>query len=264
VAAFDRSVLRNPRWILALVVALGLAALFVRLGVWQLDRLQERRASNALIESRAESPARPLDVLISEVGEAPEDLVYRATTVEGTFRQDLEFVSIGRTFGSAVGSLILTPLELEDGRLLVVARGLVPSDEAGPPATTYPPPEGLATVTGRIDDGEEPLRIGEPDPDGGVLTSLSRVDLEYIDRWIPGEVLGISILLDEVSPPEPRGQPVRVPPEELGEGSHLGYAIQWFGFAVIAVVGVGFLVYRAGTREGPAVSETERDSVPIP
>lgn len=263
-ATFDRSILRNPRWILALVVALGLAALFVRLGMWQLDRLDERRASNALIESRTESPPRPLDELIAEFGSDPAELVHRSARVRGTFRQDLEFISVGRTFGAAVGTLVLTPLELEDGRLLVVARGLVPTDEAGPPAVAHPPPSGLVTVTGRIDDGEDPLRIGEPDPVDGVLTSLSRVDLDYIAEWLPADVLDISMLLDEVSPAEPGEQPVRVPDEELGEGSHLGYAIQWFGFAVIAVVGVGFLVYRAGTRDDEAVSETERDSVSIP
>ena len=263
-ATFDRSVLRKPRWILALVVALGLAGLFVRLGIWQLDRLDERRASNALIESRMESAPRPLDDLVDEYGSDPSDLIHRTATVRGTFRTDLEFISVGRTFGPAVGTLVLTPLELDDGSLLVVARGLVPPGEAGPPAAGHPPPEGAVTVTGRIDDGEEPLRIGEPDPDGGVLTSLSRVDLDYIDEWIPGDVLDISLLLDEMSPPEPAGQPVRVPPEELSEGSHLGYAVQWFGFAVIAVVGVGFLIYRAGTRPDTVDSESERDSVRVP
>ena len=45
VAAFDRSVLRQPRWILAFIVGLLLAMAFVRLGVWQLDRLDQRRSA---------------------------------------------------------------------------------------------------------------------------------------------------------------------------------------------------------------------------
>ena len=225
-ATFDRSVLRNPRWILAIVVALALAGLFVRLGVWQLDRLDERRASNALIEERTAGAPVPLDQLVARHGDDPADLVYRQAIVEGVYRPDLEFVSVGRTYGDARGTLVLTPFELPDGSLLVVARGVVPPELAGPPAEQHPPPSGAVVLTGRIDDGEEPLRIGEPDPDDGVLVSLSRVDLAYIDRWIAADVLPISLLLDASDPSAPSEQPARIPSEELTEGSHLGYAVQ--------------------------------------
>jgi surfeit locus 1 family protein len=131
---------------------------------------------------------------------------------------------------------------------MVVVRGIVPGGTAGPPAEGFETPEGRVEVVGTLDDGEEPLRIGEPDPENGILTSLSRVDLEYIDRWTEGDVLPVSLTLVAQEPDNPNGDPIPIPPEELTEGSHLGYAIQWFGFAVIVLIGVGFLVWRAGSK----------------
>ena len=231
-----------------MVVAAMLTLLFVRLAFWQLDRLDERRTRNAAIEATADASPEALGDLVARYGLDPDALNYRPAIAIGTYRTDLEFFSVGRTVGDATGTLVLTPLELADGALLVVVRGIVPPGTAGPPADGFEPPPGQVAVTGRLDDGEEPLRIGEPDPEGGVLTSLSRVDLAYIDRWIDGDVLPVSLVLVEQAPVNPGSSPIPIPPEELTEGSHLGYAVQWFGFALVVLVGVAFLIWRAGTR----------------
>ena len=229
-----------------MVVGALLALLFVRLGMWQLDRLEERRAENAVIEARGSEQPRALEALIGQIGMEPSELVYRPAFVEGTYRTDLEFFSIGRTYGELSGTLVATPLELADGSLLVVVRGIAPPGVGGPPATGFEPPRGNVRLVGRLDDGEEPSRLGESPPDDGVLTSLSRLDLAYIDEWIEGDVLPVSLLLDEQEPPsEVALEPI--PPDELSEGSHLGYAVQWFAFAATVIVGVGILIWRAGS-----------------
>jgi cytochrome oxidase assembly protein ShyY1 len=256
VATFDRSVLRNPRWILAIVIGALVGIGFIRLGIWQLDRLDERRSSNALIEQRASDEPRPLEDLSRDLGADPQVLVHRRAIVEGRYRSDLEFFSIGRTYGDTSGTLVVTPLELDDGTLMAVVRGLIPPDTPGPPAEGFGTPTGRVTVIGRLDDGEEPLRIGEPDPPGGVLRSISRIDLDYIDRWVEGDVLPINVVLESQDPPDDGGSPSPVPEDEMTDGPHLGYAVQWFAFAVIVIVGVGFLVWRAGTT-APEGTSTE-------
>jgi len=238
------------------------ATLFVRLGIWQLDRLDQRRAANALILERGTQETRALDPLVSDYGMDPAALEYRSTTVEGIYRPDLEFVSIGRTAGSTSGTLVATPLQLDDGALLIVIRGIVPSGTPGPPVQGYEVPEGRVILTGRIDDGEEPLRIGEPDPEGGVLRSIARIDLGYIDAWIDGDVIPISLILETQVPSGPAGTPVPIPPDELSEGPHLGYAIQWFAFAVIAIIGAFWIVWRAGTESTGRLNDGE--SAPAP
>ena len=264
-AQFDASVLKQPRWILAIVVGVVLALSFIRLGIWQLDRLDERRASNAVIEDRRSGVERPIEGLIGQYGLEPTDLIDRAAVVEGTYRTDLEFFSVGRTYGDLSGTLVATPLELADGSLLVVVRGIVPPDTAGPPAEGFEPPSGLVVARGIVEDGEEPPRITEPEPAEGVLSSISRLDLEFIDAWIDGDVLPVSMTLVSQEPANADRTPVPVPAAELTEGSHLGYAVQWFAFALIVVVGVGYLIWRAGSADAPAEvtsgSEPDRDPV---
>ncbi len=228
-----------------IVVSFAFAAIFVYLGSWQLDRLAQRQERNATIASRIDEPARPLQTLRSELSDDPDQLAFRHTTAIGTYRPDDEFISIGRIYGRTAGTLVATPLDLEGGSVLIVIRGIVPGQTEGPPAVGYGVPTTPLVVEGRIATGEESSRIGEPDPPSGHLEELSRLDLAFIDSWVEGDVLPFMLLLDDQIP-ESEAAPITIPNEELTEGSHLGYAVQWFAFAVIAVVGLGFLLYRAG------------------
>lgn len=248
-SSFRPSILKEPRWILAVLVATVLVVGFVRLGLWQLDRLEERRTSNALVELRQIEEPRSLEALLAQYGEDPEDLIYRQATVTGRYVAGDEFFSIGRRYDDLSGTMVITPLELADGSLIIVVRGLVPTDTQGPPAQGYGPPTGVVTLTGRIDDGEEPLRIGEQDPADGVLQSISRVDLAYIDLWLDGDVRPISLTLREQNPQSSGNQPIPIPTEALSEGRHLGYAVQWFAFAIIVGAGVASLIRKAGTTQ---------------
>jgi cytochrome oxidase assembly protein ShyY1 len=54
-----------------------------------------------------------------------------------------------------------------------------------------------------------------------------------------------------------RERPIPAPLPDTSEGPHLSYAIQWFTFAAIALVGYGLLVRRA--RRGTAASQPTSD-----
>ena len=71
---------------------------------------------------------------------------------------------------------------------------------------------------------------------------------------------------DESDPPEPNAadptQPepdsiLPVPPPELSEGPHLGYAVQWFIFSAIAVVGYPLVLRRVALRRGKEVDDRD-------
>ena len=231
------------------------------LGLWQLNRLDERQTRNAAIIARSDEPVRPLVSLIADHEGDEERLAHRRTIVVGTYRTDEEFLSVGRVYGDVVGTLVVTPLDREDGSVLMVVRGVAPSGIAGPPAVGYEVPRGTVTLEGLIGEGEAPLRIGEADPPSGTIESISRIDLAFIDKWIDGAVLPFTLLLDTQSPAS-AAEPTRIPPEELSDGSHLGYAIQWFAFAVIAVVGVVALLRRAA-RSDPKDEASEGPYLPV-
>jgi cytochrome oxidase assembly protein ShyY1 len=187
----------------------------------------------------------------------PGELNHRQAIVTGRYLNDDEFFSIGRTYDGVSGTMVLTPLELEDGSVMIVVRGLVPVGTEGPPAAGYEVPQGQVTVTGRLDDGEEPLRIGEPPPDSGVIEGISRIDLAYIDQYYARDVLPVDIVLETQQPGNEDSAPFPIPVEELTEGRHLGYAVQWFAFAVVALVGTVVLIWRAGTERPTSENEME-------
>ena len=248
-ASFDTATLRRPRWILAIIFGLLLAVVFARFGLWQLSRLDERRAYNATVTARIDSEPRPLESLVGQLGNDPAVLVDRRAIVTGRYINEDEFYSVGRNYDGVTGTLVLTPLELDSGSIMIIVRGLVPVGTPGPPAPGYETPTGVVSLTGRLDDGEEPLRIGEAPPESGVLEGISRVDLAYIDTWYEGDVLPINLILETQTPPNAGDSPIPVPQEELTEGRHLGYAVQWFAFALIAIAGIIALIWRAGTSE---------------
>src|SRR5690349_10524273 len=113
----------RARW-LFLSISLATAVVCVRLGVWQLARLAQRRAMNA---EAAAALARPPVVLPG--GSMPA----AGVRVRATGRFDLEhqFVLRGRAHDGAPGVEIGTPFTLT-GRdtAILVDRGFVPSDNA--------------------------------------------------------------------------------------------------------------------------------------
>jgi surfeit locus 1 family protein len=188
----------------------------------------------------------PIGEILPNAGGAQdlEGLAYRSVTASGTFDTGHELLLFGRTLDGRPGHHVLTPLLLDDGRALVVDRGWVPYELDTPPVGPAAPPEGEVEVRGYLlPPVEDPDAAGERSPDGRLLT-VTALDLDTISGSIPAPVLPLAVQLQRVQPPSGRDLPRVVPPPEPSEGPHLSYAIQWFTFATIAVVGYLVLVRR--------------------
>jgi cytochrome oxidase assembly protein ShyY1 len=105
------------------------------------------------------------------------------------------------------------------------------------------PPSGPVSLTGYLvpDEGD-----GGVVPEDGVIRAL---DVRGIASTLPYEVATLPIQLKSQSPPQPGGLPRPYPLPELSEGPHLSYAIQWFAFATIALIGGVVLLRRDGSVE---------------
>jgi cytochrome oxidase assembly protein ShyY1 len=249
--------LRTPRWIVRHVLVAVLVAAMVAAGLWQLRRLDDRRDRNALIEAREELPAAPVGELVPEGADvadaAVEAVLHRTATAEGTYLDEATVVVENRTFNGASGGWVLTPLDLGDGRAVVVNRGFIGFSREGrieaPPA-----PTGPVRVEGLLQGSQERGRFGPRDAAEGTLSTLARVDLARIDAQVDLEVLPAYLQRTRSRPDEAEAGPdrpqlVALERPELTEGPHLSYAGQWFIFSTIALVGYPLLLRRVARDE---------------
>lgn len=237
----------SRRWWWKTVLALLAAVVCVRLGIWQLDRLAQRRAFNAhYLAMRA---AEPLVLSAAAEADALTTMEYRAVQVSGEFDFDRQMLVINQYHDGENGYRLVTPLLLDDGTAVLVDRGWIPQMDTPTRDTlrTYDAPR-RATVDGLIRLADRPPALGgNPDPP---LTAGEpwRLRWRFLDPaamqpQFPYRLLPIYVqaapAADESGPPF-----AALPEIELTEGPHLGYAIQWFLFAVLALFAYPVMVWR--------------------
>lgn len=250
----------RPVWILSHLFAIGLAVACVAAGLWQLDRLDQKRDAIDRFEQRGAEPVVPVQDLVAPDAdtEAIDAVELRPVSATGTYLRDEQVTVANRTYEGAPGYWVLTPLELSDGTGVVVNRGWVPlsvleSDDA---LAQVDPPEGEVTVVGTVTATQTRGRFGAADPDEGHLDEMARADVERIDAQVDLDLLPAYVTLAAQEPAQPGGSPVPVEPAPPDEGPHRGYAVQWFIFATIAAGGYP-LVLRKVARD----KEAERRAI---
>ena len=222
------------RMIASHLLVLAVAAGCVVAGLWQWDRLQQVREHNALTEQRMAAEPVTLDELAGGEVDVAE-LEYRRVEAAGTFRPDEEVVQRNRSHQGNQGLHVLTPLELDDGTPVLVLRGWVPAGFDEPPVEQAPPPSGRVAVTGLLEPSVAQPGFGARDPEQGTLRRVFHADTDRLDRQIEGELFPMVLRMQEPAPPD--GElPLPVGDPELDEANHLSYAVQWFSFALLALI----------------------------
>jgi surfeit locus 1 family protein len=238
---------RNWRGVVAAVLVLMAAALCVRLGFWQLDRLGERRARNAAVRAAQRQPQMTLEAAAFAAASAdPAAYEWRPAVAEGTFHHAGDMLLRGRSRDGRPGVHLVSPLVLADGRVVMVDRGWVPAPDAASADAGAFRTSGPVRITGVLRPITAEADGGLPAAGRGTADSTwRRIDLEAARARSPGAVLPLYLqrLPQSADPPSP---PLAEPLPELSEGNHLSYAVQWFSFALIAVVGLGIMMRRKG------------------
>jgi surfeit locus 1 family protein len=228
------------KWLLATLLVLAGTAVCVRLGIWQLDRLAQRRAFNAEFESARAQSALDLNQ------EQPADITsmeWRPVTISGDYDFENQVALRNQYNGDQYGYHLLTPLHF-DGKAVIVDRGWIPAEGNSSPSDWRKYDEaGTAHVSGQLRLGQaKPAFGGVADKlpvDGSRLRVWNNADLEKIAAQMPYAVLPVYIQPN--NDPSDTEPPIPFQPEvEITEGPHFGYALQWFTFATILFVGYPF------------------------
>ena len=204
--------MQGRAWI-PLLAAVVVAAVCVRLGLWQLDRREQRQARNATIALAFRESPVPAEI-------AARDSVKRFRRVSVTGRWDYarEVTVSGRTRNGSPGVHVLTPTILEDSTEIVVNRGWVYS------------PDARSIELPKWNEGSEANLVGYVDEPPPSLRDSSAS-------------MYVVALADSGATAEPPDRPARLnAPAFADEGPHLNYAVQWFSFAAIALIGTPLVV----------------------
>ncbi len=230
--------LLRASWLARHAFALLIFIAMIGLGFWQLDRLSQRRAANAVRQAVLDqNPAT-----LTGDADAARALAGRRVRASGTYLNGQSVLLRGQRSDTGVdGVHLLTPLRLSGGSAAVIVdRGWLPAEQARPAARA-------AFAIDREVSLEGVALLGQPRPD----TPLAAMDLPLpgetrIDAWVRVDIGKIQAQIDAPLLPVyieqlPSADGPRLPlpadPRKLDEGPHLGYALQWFAFsAILAVV----------------------------
>ncbi|MEU8761642.1 SURF1 family protein [Streptomyces sp. NPDC048659] len=258
--------LLSRQWVILTLVALVLIPTMIELGFWQFHRHERRVAQNALIEDNLRARAVPVEELTSPGHTVPRADYWRQVTATGTFDTAHEVVVRRRTSADdRVGVHVLTPLVLQDGRIVLVNRGWVPNADDQRSFPQVPPaPRGQVTVSGRLKADETTGASGIKDlkglPDRQVMLISSEQQAALIGKTVLGGYI-------EQTAPEPAGDsPELIPePDHDSIGAHMAYAVQWWLFTAGVPVGWVILVRReVRDRRAAAARAETADGAPEP
>jgi surfeit locus 1 family protein len=249
------------KWILATLLVLGGTALCVRLGIWQLDRLAQRRAFNEHYLVQSVSP--PL-LLTSTPAEDLSTMEYRLVTVTGKYDPEHQIVLRNQFHDNQPGYFLLTPLIISDGSAITIERGWIPAEGNVTPADWHKyDQQDEVTITGILRLGQtQPEVGGNPDPplaEGQThLDFWNLVNLERLAQQLPYPLLPVFVQPEPLPAPSEPPYPYQ-PVIEISEGPHFGYALQWFTFASLLFFGYPFFL-RKQLLAPPAVETMEEQA----
>ena len=218
------------------VAALVGAAVFARLGVWQLSRLRERESHNAAMLGRLSAAPVAID---SMTGPA-DSLRYRRARLSGAPDYAHEALLVQRTRDGSPGVYLVTPVVTpgSDSATIVVRGWVYAPDGVRIDQQRWREGDRL-TVSGYLDElAADPVADSFPGQPAAVRR-LQRADLAR-RAGRPVRTMYLWTVGDSTAP---AGEaPARFTLPVLDDGPHRSYAVQWFSFALIALVGAVIVV----------------------
>lgn len=228
-------------WRITAVFLVLLAAL-LSLGIWQLNRAEQKRQLLDAFTHQAQQDA----VDLAEYLYQGDEILYRSVVAHGRYNPDANFLLDNQMHQGRVGYHVLTPLYLERDFWILVNRGWIPlgKDRADLPAIETP--NQALTVSGRLSHFPDVgYRLEPPKLDPSRWPKVVQyVDRETID-YFPGRSLIPFVI--QLHPEEDFGFNRDWQYQSLNPQRHSAYAVQWFAIAAILIIVYLALSLQRGT-----------------
>ncbi|NBT11658.1 MAG: SURF1 family protein, partial [Betaproteobacteria bacterium] len=232
---------RAKRWLVRLLLpaaAAAMALLTAALGFWQLDRARQKDTIAASIQAKARMP------LLQASDLQDDQQIHRVAQVVGRWRPDTTIFLDNRPMAGRAGFIVLTALDLPDGRTVLVQRGWQPRDIRDRTLTQPVPTPADQAVCVRARVAPPPSRL--MDFEGGAQATVRQnVDLKsYAAEFGLPRLLPISLQQLEPALGCTAGDGVDVLEDGLrrewtvvgsSADKNRGYALQWFSLSALVV-----------------------------
>ena len=230
--------LLSRRWLGLLAFVLIFGAITFRAGLWQWHKLEHRIDRNEVIKQHYQAEPRPLDEVVAPGAKVDgESQEWTTIKVTGTYDPAGAASVKFRTRDGSPGVDVVVPLKLADGSAVLIDRGWMPSENSNRAPQLPTPPTGEVTVVGWLRPnngaGGNAVRVND-----GQIRAISSVGY---DEFVSYPLRNGYLDMRTETPKSPSDlQPE--PDPDLGQGPHFFYALQWWFFGLLGVVGFGWFM----------------------
>ncbi len=213
------------------LAALIVALIALSLGNWQSRRAEEKQRLAS--EQTLQAALPPLDMQSLNEGKVPAH--FRSVQMTGSFIAQWPIYLDNRPYQGKAGFYLLMPFKLKDSeKILLVMRGWLPRNAQNRvqlPIT--PTPEGELQLEGKVRESVgHVMQLGsEPALQSGVI----RQNFEVAELSKASGLKLENFIIEQTS--DAKDGLIRDWPQpSLGIEKHRGYAFQWYGLAVTALL----------------------------
>jgi cytochrome oxidase assembly protein ShyY1 len=233
--------LLRPRWVAGHLLVLVLSVTFIALGFWQVARNDHKQSLVRQARAAYAAPAPNIESAVATGGRAE---------ASGHYDPAHEVILRNQVHDGNDGDDILTPLVQSDGTAVLVDRGWVPAVGNRTTPITSAIASGPVVVRGIVHTSST-LSAQDAVVQAGRQLSLPRVDLGRIGQGLPYRLQPRWLEAQAQAPAPGAGAPALPKPPPPDQVNHTQYAIEWFSFAAIGIIGwpialVGFSRRRGG------------------
>lgn len=210
-----------------------LATLFIVLGFWQIQRAEEKNLMQEKLQERMR--AEPFEYTAA-LGENWQLWQYRRVILRGRFIAEKQVLIDNRVHNGKAGYHVITPfIDADTGRFILLNRGWITTGVNRNVLPDIVTPKDEVLVAGRISvvRSRPPMLARDARPDEYNEKVWSYLDVDYFKQKTGLRVEPYIVLVDsDLNDQLARDWPVI----NTKTGMHIGYAIQWFVFAIFVVV----------------------------
>jgi cytochrome oxidase assembly protein ShyY1 len=218
------------------VLVVALLPALMALGWWQLDRAADKRASQARYLERLGQPPRVPPASLADAG-------FLRVSLDGEYQPDRHYLVDNRVRDGRPGYWVVSHFRANDGRVYLVNRGWLAAPASRDELPNVTTPDGRQRLVGVIwpDLGLPPLLAPDPWP-ARWPKRVQRLDVARMAED-GAAVAAFEVRLEPGQPGVLAAAPVHM---NFMPERHQGYAVQWFGLAVVLIVGYVVFGFRRG------------------